>query len=411
MNMASVSKRRWKHNGVDKEAWIVRYKDGRGSYRQKTFDKKKDADRFRTKVETEIENGTHIPPADSRTVAAAASQFLEEIDHKVAIGALRPSTGKNYHNAFSNAILPSLGSKLLIDVQPVDVQRWYRDIIREVGMHPRTAHRRLWFLKAMFAFAIRRKWARDNPVPDAAEALGRPKEAKIEVFAIEDVRAIISTANERPYRAHDRAFQMARLAVNLAAFCGLRWGEIFGLTLAHVDLQRQTIRIAHTIDGLGNLQEPKTAAGNRVVPLPDHIATQLAEWLATYPTVSKRGLVFATKNGQNMWAGNFREQQWLPLLRRAGIEDRDGKNVHFHALRHFAVSWMIENNWPITDVAAIVGHANVSITLKTYAHVVKGRQQSAEAMQGLAQRLLSGPSVTQIPAASVARLTHEAISH
>jgi len=411
MIMASVSKRRWNYNGVDKEAWIVRYKDAKGSYRQKTFDKKKDADRFRTKVETEIENGTHIPAADSRTVDAAAKLFLEEVEHKVAIGALRPSTGKNYRNAFANAIMPGFGGKLLIDVQPLDVERWYRDLIREGNMRPRTAHRRLWFLKAMFGFAIRRKWMRENPVPEALEAIGRPKETRIAIFALEDVRAVIQCANERPYRAHDRAFQMARLAVNLAAFCGLRWGEIFGLTLSNVDLQRQTIRIAHTIDGLGNLQEPKTAAGNRTVPLPDHIARHLAEWLATYPTTSRRGLVFATKNGQNMWAGNFRDQQWVPLLKRAGIADRDGGNLHFHALRHFAVSWMIENNWPITDVAAIVGHANVSITLKTYAHVVKGRQQSAEAMQGLAQRLLSGPSVAQIPAASVARLTHEAITH
>ena len=93
---------------------------------------------------------------------------------------------------------------------------------------------------------------------------------------------------------------------------------------------------------------------------------------------------------------------------RAGVASGKGDPLRFHALRHFAVSWMIENGWPITDVSQIVGHANVSITLQVYAHVIKGRTQSAEAMQSLAEKLLSqGVVRPTLALENNAPMTHE----
>jgi integrase len=393
--MASVAKRKWTYKGVEREAWVVRYQDPHGPRRNRTFEKKKDADKFRLQIENELEAGDHIAPGDSRTVRAATRLFLEEIDNKVAIGALRPTTAENYHSAFRQAILPAIGDKLILNVTSEDLELWYAHVVKTKRMEAVTARRRLWFVKALFEFAMRRRWARSNPAIPAMAAIGRPKEGKIETFALDEVRRVIVAANEKRYRGRDRSFEVTRLAVSLAAFCGLRWGEIFGLTVGHVDLPGRAIRIRHSLDRLGNLQEPKTKAGNREVPLPTHIAEMLTEFIAQHPITNDRGIIFASHNGAPMVATNFRSYSWLPLLKRAGVATAAGNPLRFHALRHFAVSWMIENGWPITDVSAIVGHANVAITLQVYAHVIKGRRQSAEAMQDLAERLLQTHPATQ----------------
>ena len=57
--MASVSKRQWTHNGVTNFAWVVRYTDLGGRRRERKCASKKDADRYRIKVEGEMESGVH----------------------------------------------------------------------------------------------------------------------------------------------------------------------------------------------------------------------------------------------------------------------------------------------------------------------------------------------------------------
>jgi hypothetical protein len=52
--MASVRKRVWTYDGKSKSAWTVRYVDNSGRLRQRIFEKKKDADTYRTQIETEL---------------------------------------------------------------------------------------------------------------------------------------------------------------------------------------------------------------------------------------------------------------------------------------------------------------------------------------------------------------------
>ncbi|MGT2515649.1 tyrosine-type recombinase/integrase [Sphingomonas panni] len=392
--MATVTKRRWTHNGTAREAWTVRWSDGRAR-RAKTFKLKKEADAYRRKVETEMATGVFIPAADSRTFEAATALFLREIDARAEIGAIRPCTARNYHSAFRQAILPALGKRLVLDTKAEHLEEWYYELIRTGRMEPASAFRRLWFIGAMFTFAVRRGWCRDNPAEAAMKALGRPKQNKIETFSLDEVRAVITESDQRRYRGRERPFEATRLAVALAAFCGLRWGEIHGLRVCDIDVGERCLTIRRSLDGLGNLQEPKTKAGIRDVPLPRHIAQMLADYMRRWPSDDPDGVILVADTGGRMRHSNFRQYQWLPLLRRADVGTASGQPLHFHALRHFAVSWMIENGWTITDVSKIIGHASVNITLQVYAHVVKGRTQTAEAMDNLADNLLSTVKITE----------------
>src|SRR5690606_25118477 len=58
---------------------------------------------------------------------------------------------------------------------------------------------------------------------------------------------------------------------------------------------------------------------------------------------------------------------WERLTRRAGIED-----LHFHDLRHEAVSRVFEKGLTVPEVASISGHRDIRMLLR-YAHDDSGR--------------------------------------
>ena len=62
-------------------------------------------------------------------------------------------------------------------------------------------------------------------------------------------------------------------------------------------------------------------------------------------------------------AMRFLERADLAGLRAVGL--LHAEQLHFHALRHFAASWMIENGLPLPEVASLLGHSKFDTTLQT----------------------------------------------
>lgn len=54
----------------------------------------------------------------------------------------------------------------------------------------------------------------------------------------------------------------------LMLYCGLRPGEVCALQWRHVDFNRKIIRIVQAQKADGTIGLPKSAAGNRIVPIP-----------------------------------------------------------------------------------------------------------------------------------------------
>src|SRR5690348_9333369 len=114
--MATVTKRKWAHNGVQKEAWRVRYIDHGGTRRSKTFDRKKDADAYRLRAEMELEAGTHVAYSKTVTLNEAAEAWLQDNDRRWRIGDLTGATVKRYEYDSRRHILPRLGAVKLVDL-------------------------------------------------------------------------------------------------------------------------------------------------------------------------------------------------------------------------------------------------------------------------------------------------------
>ena len=82
--------------------------------------------------------------------------------------------------------------------------------------------------------------------------------------------------------------------------------------------------------------------------------------------------MFPNTVGGIMIPDNFVKRHFKAMLRKAALP-----NIRFHDLRHTAATLMLSGGVNPKVVSEMLGHANISITLRVYAHVLPHMQQAA----------------------------------
>ena len=85
--------------------------------------------------------------------------------------------------------------------------------------------------------------------------------------------------------------------------------------------------------------------------------------------------IFFTKAGRPLSVHNVHNRSWKPLLKRAGLPE----TTRMHDLRHTAATLLLSRGVPVKVVSEVLGHADVSITLSTYTHVLPDMQSATAA--------------------------------
>ena len=103
-----------------------------------------------------------------------------------------------------------------------------------------------------------------------------------------------------------------------------------------------------------------------VVPiLEKHALLQGEEKKEAGSAYNKQGLVFCSNIGTYIEPRRI-NTTLEKLIKKAGIE-----RINFHALRHTFATRALENGIPAKVVQAMLGHADVALTLNTYTHLLK----------------------------------------
>jgi integrase len=173
------------------------------------------------------------------------------------------------------------------------------------------------------------------------------------------------TATPNELRALIAALDIGdRAVLALAAYAGLRYGELRALRRGSVRLDgpRPEIAVTASIDDREGEKTPKTAAGVRTVPVFDPLLSVLVEhvgWLgdgdADDPLLP----------GKRTGSGRFRNTSFYrrakPGWRAAGLEP-----IGLHEARHSFASNAIAAGYDPATVAAWLGHAQITTTLNRY---------------------------------------------
>ncbi|GAB2565135.1 tyrosine-type recombinase/integrase [Kribbella endophytica] len=168
----------------------------------------------------------------------------------------------------------------------------------------------------------------------------------------------------------------------LALFMGLRRGELLGLKWEDIDWAEKTVEIRRTlqrVDGALQAVSPKTRKSRRTVPLIElclevlrtHKREQAKERLLAGEKWVDTGYIFTTEIGTPIEPDNLR-RTWYPLRVEAGLGE-----MRFHDLRHSCVTLLLRLGVPPHIVQAIVGHADVQVTMAIYAHASLEDQRKA----------------------------------
>lgn len=166
----------------------------------------------------------------------------------------------------------------------------------------------------------------------------------------------------------------ARMLIITAAYSGMRFGELAGLTRTNVHLNRALIHVAadtgalHEVSGDRWLGPPKTKAAVRDIRLPPFLVDGLDRLLHAHPYET----VFCTDAGGWMWRTTFIERVWRPACdgHRACAWEPILAGFRFHDLRHTHRTWMDEDGIAESLKSQRLGHQLPGIR-GVYAHVTE----------------------------------------
>lgn len=291
--------------------------------------------------------------------------------------ALRPRTWEQYSQLTRAYISHGLGGYRIRDVSADKIQSFYdRLLTKGVGIH--TVRKIHAILHNSFERAAKLGIINQNPVSLATQ----PKlpDEEMNILDENQISQLLIASKD------SRLFPL----LHLALATGMRQMEILGLKWTDLDWVRQTLKVERQLvrPEVGKVMfvSPKTRAGKRSLPLGsktievlrEHSEHQYAERIAAGDRWQENNLIFTSNIGSPIHPRNLL-RDFKKLLRTAGLPP-----IRFHDLRHTAASLMLNNNIPAISVSRRLGHANPSITLNVYGHLLPSTQaEVAEMIDGL----------------------------
>lgn len=300
----------------------------------------------------EVENGLRSISRDM-TVKDWAEEWLGTYKSGVSV-----STYKTYESRLKNSILPEIGHLRLKNVRQIHVQKILNGL-QNYGKG--TVQITFTVLKQIFQTAYDNGLIIVNP----AENLHLPKlEGKRRRRLTDQERGLIISLSEGTALG---------TALKLSLYCGLRPGEAMALQWRSVDEKNKVITVDSTVKVDGSIGKPKSKAGNRKIPVPDHFRLERPKGASPFH--------FVITNTSRHYTRNQYFTGWHNLVNKInlsmGCKEMNGRAVPpFRAaedlvpylLRHTYCTDLQDAGVPINVAKELMGHSSIEMTARIYTH-------------------------------------------
>ncbi|KOG30143.1 tyrosine-type recombinase/integrase [Streptomyces resistomycificus] len=365
----------------------ARYIGPDGTEKSKSFRdrEKRLAEQWLTHIEADMSRGQYVDPRNAQTTFRQYAERWVQT-HTGEINSREAAERRLRLHAY-----PHIGTRPLGSFKPEHIRAWISAL--EVTV-PAESHRRIIVgtVSAALSAAVEDGLLSKNPCQARTVKLPKPGKPRVHPWTASQVFGVRAALPHR-YQA----------AVDAGAGCGLRQGEIFGLSVEELDFEGGWLAVGHQLKRIRGKYVFALPKGGKVrdVPLPKAVATALRDHSEAFapvdvtlpwrtpdgPPVRKR-LLFSGPEGNHVRVSNFNEHHWKASLAAAGIipARETGKRYAsapehgMHALRHFYASVLLDAGENIRALSSYLGHSDPGFTLRTYTHLMpssEGRTRKA----------------------------------
>lgn len=335
--------------------------DGRTGRRiSRTFPSKAAARTWRQDALVAVRNG-RLTATRKVTVRQVADEWLADAERGVVTNRsgdrYKPSAIRAYRQSLRLRILDDLGERQFSQVTRGDIQRLIDGLVAQ-GLAPSTVQCSILPLRAMYKRAMSLDELTVNPT--VGLRLPAIRGGRDRIVSPDQAAKLIDALPT----AHDRALW------GTALYAGLRRGELLALQWEDVDIAAGQIHVTRSWDiSEGYDVGPKSAVGRRTVPIASRLKALLAAYRLGSPRASGHvfgatgtgvaGIRHITKRADDAWSA------------------ADLERITLHEARHTYASLMIAAGVNAKALSTYMGHANISITLDRYGHLMPGNEAEA----------------------------------
>lgn len=300
----------------------VRWRDPSGRERSKTFLRSTDARAFAAEIEHEISRGTLFDRSLSKTpFSVAAAAWLEG---RVA---LRRSSWVRDESYLRRHVISFFGQYPVGSITRDLIEEWVRGLSAS-GLAPMTVRQVVRILRCVLDDCVERGLIASSPYRRIA--LPRVSSSSCLFLTPSEVSRLASAIEPR-----------FRALVLVAAYLGLRWGELAGLLQSAVDFSTAALRVVGTLEEVAGMvryvEETKSRGGRRTLTVPPFLVSELSAHLSSFGSgdswvpasvpapslpggfVSSSSFVFTDVDGGVLRGARFRRRYWKPAVEAAGL--------------------------------------------------------------------------------------------
>jgi integrase len=238
-------------------------------------------------------------------------------------------------------------------ITPESVRRWHATT---AATTPTTRSHAYALLRTILNTAVSDDMIAANPC--RIRGAGQAKRVKkIKPATLDELGALVAAMPER-----------YRLLTLLAAWCGLRFGELAELRRKDVDAANGVIHVRRGVvraAGETIIAAPKSDAGIRDVAIPPHLMPLVRAYLAKHEGGSD-ALIFTSGTGAQL-APSTLYRSFYPARAAAGRPD-----LRWHDLRHTGAVLAASTGATLAELMARLGHSTPGAALR-YQHAAAGR--------------------------------------
>ena len=308
-----------------------------------------------------------------------AGEYLDWLEH---IKGAKPSTLRDHrlllaepgsayrrgHGRSRGLVMGALGDRPAREVTTRDVE----DLLRSVaatGVAARTVNKTRQLVCAIFNYGMRPSTygLASNPVA-FADRRAEPQRGPLAFYSPEQIeelaRSLAAGAHRDPSRPAvgddevlARALEDAQDAelVRVAAYAGLRRGELVALRWRDVDFAGRKIIVRRSLSGATEVRSTKSRRA-REVPLPAQASSALDSLSQRGEFTGADDYVFCSRLGRRLDPSAMR-RRFERARDAAGLE-----LLRFHDLRHTYGSLLVAGGIDLASVKAAMGHSRITTT-------------------------------------------------